>query len=343
MACGPAGMDRAARLGDGWLGGPGTTLDGARAECDRYRERCAAHGRTPSAVALRRDVYVGATEADAEAVRQGPWPPVTAASHRRRWSPAPSTRSSSSLAAFAALGVTDVLVRHLTNEQSLVLPSLERLARCAASSRTSDDDNRQLRTCGASAAHGLAAITFSRATAREPDGDGVRGRSPRQRLSRTYLAADGSVCIRSRSRTDRREVTDALFDGHRRRRRRDRGQRVRQGGRRAGPAGDGLERQTAYRDKVRGEFMHPWGVAEARRLGVEDVLVGTGGTWITEGIGYDELLPPAAAEQHPLNVAASGPTCPAPWTSATPRRARLWPPPRRRPAARSSAASATWS
>ena len=71
-----------------------------------------------------------------------------------------------------------------------------------------------------------------------------------------------------------------------------------------------LERQTAYRDKVRGEYMHPWGVAEARRLGVEDVLVGTGGTWITEGIGYDELLPPAAAEQHPLSVTDLRPDVP---------------------------------
>lgn len=35
-----------------------------------------------------------------------------------------------------------------------------------------------------------------------------------------------------------------------------------------------LERQTEYRDRVLGEGMMPWGVAEARRAGVEDVLVG---------------------------------------------------------------------
>jgi 2-polyprenyl-6-methoxyphenol hydroxylase-like FAD-dependent oxidoreductase len=61
-----------------------------------------------------------------------------------------------------------------------------------------------------------------------------------------------------------------------------------------------LERQTTYRDKVRGEFMHPWGVAEAQRLGVEEVLLGTGGTWVTEAIGYDEVMPPEAAEQFPM-------------------------------------------
>jgi 2-polyprenyl-6-methoxyphenol hydroxylase-like FAD-dependent oxidoreductase len=71
-----------------------------------------------------------------------------------------------------------------------------------------------------------------------------------------------------------------------------------------------LERQTAYRDKVRGEFMHPWGVAEARRLGVEDALLGSGGTWITEAIGYDELLPPAAAEARPVQLADFRPDVP---------------------------------
>ena len=38
-----------------------------------------------------------------------------------------------------------------------------------------------------------------------------------------------------------------------------------------------LERQTVYRDKVRGEYMHPWGVAEARKLGLEEALLAAGG------------------------------------------------------------------
>jgi 2-polyprenyl-6-methoxyphenol hydroxylase-like FAD-dependent oxidoreductase len=64
-----------------------------------------------------------------------------------------------------------------------------------------------------------------------------------------------------------------------------------------------LERQTSYRDKVRGEYLHPWGVAEARRLGVEDALLGAGGTWITHAVGYDELVPPEAAEAAPFRFA----------------------------------------
>jgi alkanesulfonate monooxygenase SsuD/methylene tetrahydromethanopterin reductase-like flavin-dependent oxidoreductase (luciferase family) len=128
VACGPAGLDRAARVGDGWLSGPGSTFEGARGECDRYRERCAAHGRTPSAIALRRDVYVGADEADAEAVRR------TAVEAGYRGFPPEALitgtvdQVAEQLARFATLGVTDVLVRHLTNDQRLVLGSIERLA-----------------------------------------------------------------------------------------------------------------------------------------------------------------------------------------------------------------------
>src|SRR5215207_3345346 len=38
-----------------------------------------------------------------------------------------------------------------------------------------------------------------------------------------------------------------------------------------------LERETHFRDRVRGEQMHPWGVAEARALGIYESLVTTGG------------------------------------------------------------------
>lgn len=38
-----------------------------------------------------------------------------------------------------------------------------------------------------------------------------------------------------------------------------------------------LERETHFRDRVRGEQMHPWGVAEARALGIYESLVTAGG------------------------------------------------------------------
>src|SRR5438874_4043806 len=52
-------IERAARLAEGWIASPGLTPEEARAQADIYRERCAAYGRQPGAIALRRDIYVG--------------------------------------------------------------------------------------------------------------------------------------------------------------------------------------------------------------------------------------------------------------------------------------------
>jgi 2-polyprenyl-6-methoxyphenol hydroxylase-like FAD-dependent oxidoreductase len=57
-----------------------------------------------------------------------------------------------------------------------------------------------------------------------------------------------------------------------------------------------LERQTEYHDRVRGEVMVPWGMAEARRLGLDDVFLRAGGIWVTRRIPYDETIPPHVAE-----------------------------------------------
>ncbi len=61
-----------------------------------------------------------------------------------------------------------------------------------------------------------------------------------------------------------------------------------------------LERQTVYRDKVRGEYMAPWGVAETLRLGLTDVLLRAGGGYSTRIVVYDEGVPRETAEANPL-------------------------------------------
>ncbi len=38
-----------------------------------------------------------------------------------------------------------------------------------------------------------------------------------------------------------------------------------------------VERETQFKDRIRGEFMAPWGVAEAQRLGIDGLLRATGG------------------------------------------------------------------
>ena len=58
-----------------------------------------------------------------------------------------------------------------------------------------------------------------------------------------------------------------------------------------------LERQCGYRDRVRGEYMAPWGVLEARALGLEDVIRSTQAVDARYGVPYDELAAPSIAEE----------------------------------------------
>jgi len=127
-ASAPPAIDRAARLGDGFLAAPGATLAQAAEQIRHYRERCAAHGRTPSAIAVRRDVYVADSRADAEAATGA----IVKAGYRG-FDPGALVIGTvdevvARFRALGELGATDVIVRHVTDEQPYVLASLARLA-----------------------------------------------------------------------------------------------------------------------------------------------------------------------------------------------------------------------
>ena len=126
-ATAPPAIDRAARLGDAWLGSPGLTSDVARDKIAYYRERCKAHGRTPTAIPIRRDVYVGESEAEAKATLQA----VIAKGYRGFDPKALVAGSVDQVVArfreLEAMGYTDVIVRHCTNDHAKVLASFARL------------------------------------------------------------------------------------------------------------------------------------------------------------------------------------------------------------------------
>ena len=126
-AAAPPAIDRAARLGDVFLVGPEATPAQARELLTIYRDACARHGRTPTTIAIRRDIHVGADDADAERVAG----PVLARGYRGFDPAAPVTGGIDAVsAAFADLdtmGFTDVIVRHLADDQAEVLESLGRL------------------------------------------------------------------------------------------------------------------------------------------------------------------------------------------------------------------------
>jgi alkanesulfonate monooxygenase SsuD/methylene tetrahydromethanopterin reductase-like flavin-dependent oxidoreductase (luciferase family) len=127
-ASAPPAIDRAARLGDGFLAAPGATLAQAREQMRHYRERCTAYGRTPSAIAIRRDIYVADSRADAETATGA----IVKAGYRG-FDPSALVIGTvdevvERFRALGNLGYTDVIVRHVTDEQPHVLASLARLA-----------------------------------------------------------------------------------------------------------------------------------------------------------------------------------------------------------------------
>jgi len=126
-ATAPPAIDRAARLGDAWLASPGLTIDVAREKIAYYRERCKAHGRTPSAIAIRRDVYVGESPDEAKTTLD-----AAVAKGYRGFDPkaliaGTVPQVAERFRALGAMGFTDVIVRHLTTDHAKVLGSFARL------------------------------------------------------------------------------------------------------------------------------------------------------------------------------------------------------------------------
>lgn len=75
-----------------------------------------------------------------------------------------------------------------------------------------------------------------------------------------------------------------------------------------------LERCTEFEDRVRGEWLAPWGVAEAKRLDLYDELLTAGGHILARNIGYDELdeaegVEALAIPLEALHPDAEGPLC----------------------------------
>jgi len=127
-ASAPPAIDRAARLAEGWISSPGLTPEEARKQADFYRERCAAYGRRPGAIVLRRDIYIGESPSEAQAVLQ------RGLTQGYRGMPAKALvvgsidQVAEQFRTFGEMGYIEILVRHLTNDQPKVLGSLARLA-----------------------------------------------------------------------------------------------------------------------------------------------------------------------------------------------------------------------
>ncbi len=126
-ASAPVAIERAARLGDAWLGDPGMTLGVAAERIAIYRDACVKHKRAPATIPIRRDVYVGATRASALRDMES----VLARGYRG-FDPAALiigdvASVTDSFARLGELGYDHVLVRNMTPDQDQALATIERL------------------------------------------------------------------------------------------------------------------------------------------------------------------------------------------------------------------------
>lgn len=127
-ALAPPAVRRAARLGEGWLAAPNLTPVQTAEAVNVYGQACAEFDRAPAAVALRRDIFVGATS---QAARKTVAPYVEAGYRGMSegallfGSPAEVAEQ---LLVFAEQGYTDVIVRNLSARQDEALATIERLA-----------------------------------------------------------------------------------------------------------------------------------------------------------------------------------------------------------------------
>lgn len=73
-----------------------------------------------------------------------------------------------------------------------------------------------------------------------------------------------------------------------------------------------LEQSAIYEDRVRGEWIAPWGVAEVKRLGLYDLLLGAGGHHVLRHTTYDETRAPADSEARTIPLGIFFPDIPGP-------------------------------
>ncbi len=79
-----------------------------------------------------------------------------------------------------------------------------------------------------------------------------------------------------------------------------------------------LEQTEVFEDRVRGEWIAPWGVVETRRLGLFDTLKAAGGHHIGRHVTYDETRTPEEAEARALPLGMFAADVPGPLAIGNP-------------------------
>ena len=127
-ASAPPAIDRAARLGDGWLAAPGLTPHEAAAQLNLYRQACDRNGHAVGVCAIRRDIYVGETAAEAEQTAAGVISRGYRGFSREALIVGDAERVAVAFAELGEMGYDEIVVRHLVQDPVRVLQSIGRLA-----------------------------------------------------------------------------------------------------------------------------------------------------------------------------------------------------------------------
>jgi 2-polyprenyl-6-methoxyphenol hydroxylase-like FAD-dependent oxidoreductase len=85
-----------------------------------------------------------------------------------------------------------------------------------------------------------------------------------------------------------------------------------------------LERSLVHRDRIRGEYLAAWGVEEAQRLGLLDVLIAAGGRYTPLSIPYGEGTAPADARARALDLRKVMPSLQGPMVFGHPSACQRW-------------------
>jgi len=83
-----------------------------------------------------------------------------------------------------------------------------------------------------------------------------------------------------------------------------------------------LEQTDVFEDRVRGEWIAPWGVTETKTLGLFDTLKAAGGHHIGRHVTYDESRTPEEAEARALPLGMFAPDVPGPLAIGNPHHAQ---------------------
>ena len=115
-------------MADGWLASPSLDHAAATRQLNQYRQSCAEFGRSPTAVAIRRDIFITGDAATAQSFKRR----MVIKGYRGFAEDAMLAGTpemvAAEFAALAEMGFTDIIVRNMSSDQGEALATIEGLA-----------------------------------------------------------------------------------------------------------------------------------------------------------------------------------------------------------------------